>query len=476
MVAVPLAGSLCAGGWSSRERARRFGVGVALAVFVLATAVSIGWHTSNGLPVHDRFDPGALLGWSPLFVVDGLNAMLLPFAALVFLFVLLVQPNTVAIEANLRRTLLAEATTLAIFLSSNVVLLSFLWCVSAAQGWYELRRDEAGHGAARVFAAYLVPSCVALCVGALLSFAAAPSARVAGSVLIALAVMVRKGIVPLHSWLPESFAHAPVPVSVLFNAPQIGAWVAVKVVAPTAPSWVLEVISLASLATAVYGAGLALVQVEARRAFAWLFLSQSALILVGLESHASVARAGGLSAWISSGLALAGFGMTIAALEARRGPLSLLRFAGGYERKPLLAACFLVLGLASIGFPGTLGFVGLEALAHGVVSDFPYLGFAVLVAAMLNGIAVVRTYFVLFCGRLEPGRLSQTLRLREQIGFVALAAVLIVGGLFPGPFVRSRNRAVESMGAGRDGPGEEDARRDSPPHSAPAKPLVQTAP
>jgi len=476
-VVVPVVGGLFAMPSASRDGARRLGVAVAVLVFVVATAVSIGWHASNGLPVHDRLDPGVVVGWRPLFVVDGLNAVLLPFAALIFLFVLLVQPSTIAIETTLRRTLLAEATTLAIFLSSNVVLLSVLWCVSAAQGWFELRRQgAAGRGAARVFAAYLVPSCVALCLGALLSFAPAAELRAAGSVLIALAVMVRKGIVPLHSWLPESFARAPVPTSVLFNAPQIGAWVAVRVLAPTAPSWVLEVISLASLATAVYGAGLALVQAEARRAFAWLFLSQSALILVGLESHASVARAGGLSVWISSGLALAGFGMTIAALEARRGPLSLLRFAGGYERKPLLAAAFLVLGLASIGFPGTLGFVGLEALAHGVVSEFPYLGFAVLVAAMLNGIAVVRTYFVLFCGRLEPGRLSQTLRLREQIGFVALAAVLIVGGLFPGPFVRSRSRAVESMGGGRATEPPDEARRGSAPHSSPVEALVQNPP
>jgi NADH-quinone oxidoreductase subunit M len=137
--------------------------------------------------------------------------------------------------------------------------------------------------------------------------------------------------------------------------------------------------------------------------------------------------------------------MTIAALEARRGPLSLREFAGGYERKPLLAASFLVLGLASIGFPGTLGFVGQEALVHGVVTDFPHFGFAVLIASMLNGIAVVRTYFVLFCGRLDRGRVPQRLRPREQLGFVALAVLLVAGGLFPGPFVRSRSRAVEHM-------------------------------
>jgi NADH-quinone oxidoreductase subunit M len=161
-----------------------------------------------------------------------------------------------------------------------------------------------------------------------------------------------------------------------------------------------------------------------------------------------MARTGGVAMWISSGLALAGFGMAIAALEARRGALSLRQFAGGYDRKPLLAVCFLVLGLASVGFPGTLGFVAQEALVHGVVNEFPYLGFAILVASMLNGIVVLRTYFVLFCGRLEPNRPAQGLRPREQLGFICLTALLIVAGLLPAPFVRAqRPREGEAASA-----------------------------
>jgi NADH-quinone oxidoreductase subunit M len=430
----------------SRRVARQLGVGTALGMLLLTLAVSFAWHLLGGLPASDVFDPGRWMGRAPLFVVDELNSLMLPFTAAIFAFVLLVQPGTLAIEHTLRRVLLAEAVTLATFLSSDPLVLAGLWCLSAAGGWFELHlQGNDGRRAGRVFAVYTMVSCMLLLLGVTVLQIDSPVAGGTASLLIALAVMVRKGIVPLHSWMPELFAHAPLPVSVLFNAPQIGAWVAVRLVAPHAPVWVLESVSLASLATAVYGAGVALVQVEARRVFAWLFLSQSALILVGLESHASVAQAGGLSLWISSGLALSGFGMTIAALEARRGALSLRQFAGGYERKPLLAACFLVLGLASVGFPGTLGFVGQEALVHGVVSDFPYLGFAILLVSMLNGIAVLRTYFVLFCGRQEPGRLSQTLRPREQVGFVTLATLLVVSGLFPGPFARSRSRAVEGI-------------------------------
>lgn len=429
-----------------RSAARRLGVATTLAMLALTVAVSVAWDRAGGSPTSDRFDPGWLVGSAPLFVIDELNALLLPFAALIYAFVVLVQPATLAIERTLRRILLSEALTLATFLTSDSVMLAVLWCAAAAGGWFELRLQgrDARRGR-RVFAVYAIVSCVLMLLGAMLLRAGSPDVRVVATLLLALAVMARKGIVPLHSWLPEFVASAPLPVSVLFNAPQIGAWVAVRLVVPHAPGWVLQSISLAALATAVYGAGLALVQMEARRLFAWLFLSQSALVLVGVESQATLAQTGGLSAWISSGLALSGFGMTIAALEARRGTLSLRRFAGGYDRKPLLAACFLILGLASVGFPGTLGFVGAEALVHGTVRDFPYLGFAILLASMLNGITVLRAYFTLFCGTQEPGHLVQPLRVREQLGFVALVALLLVTGLFPGAFVRSRSHAVQQL-------------------------------
>ena len=42
-------------------------------------------------------------------------------------------------------------------------------------------------------------------------------------------------------------------------------------------------------------------------------------------------------------------------------------FHGLYEHTPGLAALFLVTGLASIGFPGTVGFVGAELLVDGIV-------------------------------------------------------------------------------------------------------------
>ena len=59
---------------------------------------------------------------------------------------------------------------------------------------------------------------------------------------------------------------------------------------------------------------------------------------------------------------------------------------------PVLAISFLIMGLACTGFPGTLGFVGQEFLVDGAVDAFPIMGFAVVIASALTGLAVLRMY------------------------------------------------------------------------------------
>src|SRR5213075_1012498 len=123
----------------------------------------------------------------------------------------------------------------------------------------------------------------------------------------------------------------------------------------------------------------------------------SALVLVGLESAAAMGHeaaatrglTGALCVWLSVGLSLAGFGLTLRSVEARTGRLSLDQFHGLYEHMPMLAILFMVTGLGSIGFPGTLGFVGTELLLEGVRHIYPLLGTAIIAVAALNGLAVM---------------------------------------------------------------------------------------
>ena len=263
----------------------------------------------------------------------------------------------------------------------------------------------------------------------------------AGMWLIVIAALVRKGIVPFHAWLPEVFDRGRMGPAILFSAPQTGAYITAVLIVPRGTPEMLRVIALLALGTAVYGAALALVQTSARRACGYLFVSQSALVMAGLDCTSATALAGGLIVWLSAGLAFAGFARCLLVLEARRGRLDLAKYHGGYERMPLLAISFLFMGLACTGFPGTLGFVGQELLVDGAVDAFPVMGFAVIIAAALTGLAVVRMYFSLFCGRPDtPSHPSAQFGLarREAWTFVAVVIALGAFGIAPRTLVDSR--------------------------------------
>jgi NADH-quinone oxidoreductase subunit M len=275
--------------------------------------------------------------------------------------------------------------------------------------------------------------------------------------------------------MTDLFEHATFGTALLRVTPMVGAYAAVRLLLPIAPDAVLHGLGYISLVTAVYASGMALVQREVRRFFCYLFLSHSALVLVGLgtvvaniddtEAPASAAASGdvasasvaagevsvvgltgALCVWLSVALAQTGLGLTLRALEARCGRLSMNDFQGLYEHTPNLAMCFALTGLASVGFPGTFGFVGTEILIDGAVESFPYdIGVAVVFAAAINGIAVVQAYFRLFTGTRYASSVSLMIRVRERYAVLALAALILLGGLYPQWGVASRHAAAEEL-------------------------------
>jgi NADH-quinone oxidoreductase subunit M len=426
------------------EHLRRLAVASAIAMLVAALVIPLSPAVRN-FSLHT-----SALSWIPggedVVRVDTLSVALLPFAAGLWLLTVAVTPRASLDQRGLRRTAVTTLITLASFLTESAVVLLVL---SAASVWTFLSAlaDPVHRYQRRVVAMYLGASTLLFAIGVALLVGPgvqSTALETTGMWLIVIAALVRKGIVPFHAWVPEVFDHGRLGPAILFNAPQLGAYMTVVLIVPRASPEMLRAIALLALGTAVYGAALALVQRSARRACGYLFMSQSALVMAGLDCTSVTALAGGLLVWLSAGLAFAGLARCVLVLEARRGRLDLTTYHGGYDRMPVLAITFLAMGLACTGFPGTLGFVGQELLVDGAVDVFPVMGFAVVIASALTGLAVLRMYFSLFCGRPEalahPGvRLG--LRPREAWTFVALVTTLVGLGLAPRPLADSRFEA-----------------------------------
>jgi NADH-quinone oxidoreductase subunit M len=382
-------------------------------------------------------------GGEDLIRIDRFSSVLLPFAAGLWLLTVTVTPRAALDRRGLRRTAVAALLTLTSFLTESAVVLLLL---SMASVWTFLSAlgDPAHRYQRRVVSVYLGASTLLFAVGVALLVSPGvqnTSIETVAIWLIVAAALVRKGILPFHAWVPEVFDHGRLGPAILFNAPQVGAYMTLVLIVPRASPQTLRLIALLALGTAVYGAALALVQRSARRSCGYLFMSQSALVMAGLDCTSVTALAGGLLVWISAGLGFAGLARCVLVLEARRGRLDLTSYHGGYDRMPLLAISFLAMGLACTGFPGTLGFIGQELLVDGAVDVFPVMGFAVVIASALTGLAVLRMYFSLFCGRPDaraPSTFGLGLRPREAWTFVALVIVLIGLGLAPRALVDSR--------------------------------------
>jgi NADH-quinone oxidoreductase subunit M len=420
------------------DRLRRFAVTSAAAMLLVTLVIAatphlrqISW-TASAL---------SWVGREDIIRVDTLSAAFLPLAASLWLLTVAVTPRASLDRGGLLRTALATLVTLASFLTESAVVLLVLSVASVGIFLSALR--ESAHGyQRRVAGIYLGLSTLTFAIGVVLMVG--PSARQTGTVgmwCIVIAALIRKGIVPFHAWVPEVFDHGRLGPAILFSAPQLGAYMTAVLIVPRASPETLRLIAILALGTAVYGAALALVQTSARRACGYLFMSQSALVMAGLDCTSENALAGALLVWLSAGLAFAGLARCVLVLEARRGRLDLSTNHGGYERMPLLAISFLAMGLACTGFPGTLGFVGQELLVDGAVDVFPVMGFAIVVASALTGLAVMRMYFSLFCGRPTPPAapgLRLGLTRREAWTFVALAIALVGFGIAPRPLVDSR--------------------------------------
>ncbi len=448
-VLTPLIGALVACFVKNPEKTRV--VAIAFSGIALALAFS-AWEDFNFLKVfeaHDRWDVVSPILGPDAMVVDELNAPLLTLTALMFFLTPLATLRTKLKRFPFRMNLVSEFLMLATLACRSPWGIIVLMALQTLPLIWEIRsRGKSARG----FVIHM-----ALFVGLFVAGWAMISQEdanhehsIVAISLLTVAVLIRSGCAPLHCWMTDLFEKATLGSSLLFVSPMIGAYAAVRLILPIAPDWALRVIALASLFTAVYSAGMALVQTETRRFFCYLLLSNASLVLVGLEVVTPIGLTGALCTWMAVAMSFVGFGLTLRAIESRVGRLSLRDFHGLYSQMPTLATFFLLTGLAIVGFPGTVGFAGIELIVEGSLEVFPYVGATVVIAAALNGIAILRVYFRLFTGTEYQTTFSMEARWPEKVTVLILSFLIIAGGIYPQPGVQSRYHAAKEIMAHRD--------------------------
>jgi NADH-quinone oxidoreductase subunit M len=440
-ILTPLLGTVVVYLVGQGDRSRWIATAFCTLALLFAVGEFIDFSSLHSFEAHDHWDLMNYLFHQDVFVVDELSAPLLPLTAFVYLVTVLSTLRTKVHRFSFSLTLISESILLATYSCRASWTLVALLALATFPPWIEIRSRGR---CSRIYTLHMSAFVIFLFLGYGLhqfSNQANETAMVAGAFLT-FAALLRNGIAPVHCWMTDLFEKATFGTAILYVTPLTGAFAVMRLVLPIAPDWVLHWIVLASLITAVYASGMALVQTEARRFFCYLFLSNSSLVLVGLELATPIGLTGALCVWLSVVLSMTGFGLMLRSIEARLGRVSLADYHGLYEQMPPIAGFFLLTGLAAIGFPGTIGFIAVELLVEGAVEVYPQIGTAVVVAAALNGIAILLAYFRIFAGRRSTTPVAIGIRWPERISVSMLSILILGGGLFPQLGVASRYHAA----------------------------------
>ncbi len=439
MVAIPLAGAIAARTWADRARA----VGLASALLsALAAIASLLEVMKSGRASFS------------LLTSDAISALpMVIFASLAAVTLALV-PRRALTPRLVSEVLVMLAGTLTAYAAQNLIVLWGAWLVASLP--LLLDREKARFPRAVVLASVVVLAAAVGLIGStsgtfdLSKLRPAPSSPggMLGFGLVALAIFLRKGIFPLHSWPAGAFERGPLLPTVLMANGHLGAFLLARVGLPLFPSITRESFPLLSdlaLLTAALAALAALAEKSPRRLLGLVMVSQASLVLAGLESLTAEGVTGALVHLMVVAVATTGLAGAYQALEGRVDQLnSRPGFLGLGRLAPRLSVFFLVCGLALVGLPGTLGFAAEDLLLHGTLATHPWIGLAMPLATALNALSIFRLFARLFMGRpMLSGPPSLDALPRERWALGAVVVFLVAGGLLPGQLVKLQSSAAD---------------------------------
>jgi NADH-quinone oxidoreductase subunit M len=295
----------------------------------------------------------------------------------------------------------------------------------------------------------------------------------------AAAFAIKVPLFPVHTWLPDAHVQAPTAGSVILAGVllKMGTYGFLRFGMPLFPeaavsSVVVGTILALSLVGVLYAAWVAAVQPDAKKLIAYTSIAHLGFVMLGIFALNSEGMQGGLLQMLNHGISTAGLFLLVGMLYERRHTRLIGEFGGIARVMPFFAFSLVVVGLSSIGLPGTNGFVGEFLILLGTFRSHP-----VVAAVATTGVIFAAYYMLPMLQRVlfnplerEENRSLTDLTLRERAIIVPLLALILVIGVYPTPFLDRIGPSVDALVEHLEEPASasgaaEFARRLAPPSS-----------
>jgi NADH-quinone oxidoreductase subunit M len=490
LTAIPLAGAVLA--LAVGRRARGVALVTTLASLALTLVVWMRLPADGGMGLVERAAWAPSLGIEYHLGVDGLSVLMLVLSAIVALMSI-DAAHRVHHQPNLYFALVLalEAGLFGTFTALNFFHWFLFWELSLIPAFFLIKLwGGARRGPASMqFFVYTMAGSVALLLAFLAVFVSTGSmdfgvlTQLAAngeldraitahlgpvSLWLALGVLagfaVKVPLMPFHTWLPEAYAEAPTPVTMLLTGAmsKMGVYGLLRIAIPLFGHQIAQMrtpLLVLAVATVVMGAWAAAAQTDLKRVFAYSSVNHLGYCLLGI--FALAIPASGTASFASQAAALNGVilqmfnhGITAAALfwfvamlqERTGGHRGIDQFGGLRKPAPVLAGLMGIVLFSSLGLPGLNGFVGEFLIFRGV---FPLAWVAATVSIL--GLLVTAVVILTVIQKVFTGPVPEhcagfpDLHHGERLAMAPVIGLMLIVGLVPQLIVGSVNPTVVNL-------------------------------
>jgi NADH-quinone oxidoreductase subunit M len=262
-----------------------------------------------------------------------------------------------------------------------------------------------------------------------------------------LAFAIKVPLFPLHTWLPDAHTEAPTAGSVMLAGVllKMGTYGMLRFCLPLFPDAARQFapfIAVLAIIGIVYGALVAMVQVDLKRLVAYSSVSHLGFVVLGIFAFHQISIQGAVYQMLNHGISTGALFLCVGMLYDRRHTHLISEFGGLATPMPILAALYLFSCFASAGLPMLNGFVGEFLILAGTFQKNAAWASWAALGVIFSAVYLLWSYQRVFFGSItqdKNGKLPDLDTRERGILFVMAALMLWMG--IGSPFFTRRTEA-----------------------------------
>jgi NADH-quinone oxidoreductase subunit M len=257
---------------------------------------------------------------------------------------------------------------------------------------------------------------------------------------------------PVHTWLPDAHVEAPTAGSVILAGVllKMGGYGFLRFSIPMLPDAAVQFAPFMftlSVVAVIYTSLVALAQEDMKKLIAYSSVAHMGIVTIGMFTLNEQGIHGALFQMLSHGIVSGALFLVVGVVYDRIHSRDIARYGGLADRMPSYAFVFMLFTMASVGLPGTAGFVGEFLVIVGALQVSFWLALLGGAGMILGAAYMLFLYRRVIFGRITRDDLRNILDLspREWAVFAPLIVLTLWMGIYPSSFTNFWDASVAGM-------------------------------